>query len=400
MSLHKAEEVLKKGSLKTFIRVIEENKVDIFDRDAFLFRQAIQYGQFPILRYLFLGEYHTLYDPKRPETLQPVLTAVRLVGKPVFDLPILDNSYLAESDHVGIFNFLKAFGYDVTKPSMLQAYKAQCSFNILTHILTTGEVPAETLIKGDRESQSFEVLALLNTKAPVKIRAVSYIPSWTDERLNLFRVRGSDSRYNMDNLEMAIRDHNIDFVREYLSRLEVPKGAHDRLINYCDHNHSGLAILKLLFSHGVVPTDLTDFVRYQSSFNNEPGAQFTKAALSISLENSKLLLGSNDGIRETLLRRADEYLYFLVSNNLIEKSVSNATIVLQASAGKKRAMERMITLYQFGFPVLELDLGEIFADSVSRLDGAMIIQKYLRSLLIPEADEQVVAGKDGQIQLL
>ena len=200
--------------------------------------------------------------------------------------------------------------------------------------------------------------------------------------------------------KMAIRDHNIDFVREYLSRLEVPKGAHDRLINYCDHNHSGLAILKLLFSHGVVPTDLTDFVRYQSSFNNEPGAQFTKAALSISLENSKLLLGSNDGIRETLLRRADEYLYFLVSNNLIEKSVSNATIVLQASAGKKRAMERMITLYQFGFPVLELDLGEIFADSVSRLDGAMIIQKYLRSLLIPEADEQVVAGKDGQIQLL
>lgn len=400
MSLHKAEEVLKKGSLKTFIRVIEEHNVDIFDRNAFLFRQAIQYSQFNILRYLFLGEYYNLYDLKRPKTQYPVITAIRLSGRPVFDLDILSDGYLANADHVGIFEFLRAFGYDVTSENMLHEYKHKQSYAILTHILESGLASSEVLASGDLDEVPFEVLALLNTKRPISIQPVSLLPSWVDERKNIFRRKGPVSYFNLDNLEIAIRDHNTDYVRAYLEQLEVPTSAHDRLIHLCDHNNAGLAILKLLFNHGVVPTVLADFVRYQSSFNREPGVQFTKAALEISFENSRRLLESNEGIRETLLRRADDYLYFLVSNDLIKKSAAHATIVLQASAGKKAAMDRMITLYQFGFPVLELDLGQVFADSASRLDGAKIIQKYLWSLHILEVGFRVEAGKDSRLQLL
>lgn len=351
VSFHMAERTLKSGSLKKFLKEVEESNINVFDYNYSMFREAVASGHFHIVRYLFLGELHTLY---KPELMDSLVAHVRLSGRDVFNIPDLIDR-VTSSDSPEIFEFVKAFNYKVLTSDRLDSILRLEKYKLLAHLLQTNQLSQELLSGVKLESMPFEALALLNSKFTVSLETKSYLFKHEDVRKRIFDKGEIKEIYSVETLLQSLHDENYTVTKEVLNHLEIEKGTHDRILNLVMHLDRGADILPDLLSRNIKPSNLKTFLQnFVGEYHPNRSGTLYKF-IELLKDEVRPILMEDETLADMFLGKDVFWIDLLVKNQLIPVNYETAVKILFGREPSQIG-RYFISLWSYGFPVTEINL--------------------------------------------
>lgn len=368
VSFHMAERTLKSGSLKKFIKEVEESNISIFDYNYSMFRQAVSSGHFHIVKYLFLGDLHTLY---KPALLDSLIAHVRLSGRDVFNIPNLCPQ-IPFSDNPEIFEFIKAFNYPVLSEDIMDSILRNGNYNLLTHLLSSGQLTQEIFSKITLERIPFEALVLINSKFKVSLKPNSYLAKHEDSRIRIFQHTQLSNPYSVSSFIQALHDENFSAAREMLNHIEIERGSHDRILQLVLHLNGGADILPDLLSRNIRPSNLKTLLdEFVDQYEAERCGTLFTLMENLATDVGPILLKDQE-LTDKFLRKDVLWIDLLVRKQMINTSYENMVKIL--SCREPNSIGRYyISLFTYGFPVRELILDDF---SSGQLKALKRLKKY------------------------